>query len=268
MTLIRHELRQAWKTLLIWTLALSGFLVICLVIYPDMKKEMDSISSAFAAMGMFSSAFGLDTLDFGTLLGYYGIECGNILGLGGAFFAALTGIMALAREEKDKTAEFLLTHPLNRSEIVTAKLAAVLIQIVVLNAVVFLLSAGSIAAIGEAIPWKEIALLHTGFFLMQIELGCVCFGISACLWRGGMGIGLGLAVGMYFLNLLANLFTQAGLPKVLSDLLKHITPFGYADGPTIIREGGLDGIKLLIGAAFTAFGVILAYFRYCRKDIR
>ena len=268
MTLIRHELRRAWKSLLIWTLALSSFLVICLAIYPDMKKEMDSISSAFAAMGMFSSAFGLDTLDFGSLLGYYGIECGNILGLGGAFFAALLGISALAREEKDRTAEFLLTHPLGRAEIVTSKLAAVLIQVVLLNAGVFLLSVGAIAAIGETIPWKEIALLHTGFFLLQVELACICFGISACLWRGGMGIGLGLAVGLYFLNLLANLFSQAGLPKLVSDLLKHITPFGYADGPTIIRTGCLDSTKLLIGLAFTLFGVALAYVRYCRKDIR
>ena len=133
MTLIRHELRRAWKSLLIWTGALSAFLVICLLIYPDMKKEMDSISSAFSAMGAFSSAFGLDTLNFGTLLGYYGIECGNILGLGGAFFAALAGIGALAGEEKNGTAEFLLTHPKTRSEVVTAKLASVLIQIVILN---------------------------------------------------------------------------------------------------------------------------------------
>ena len=268
MTLVRHELRQGWKSLLIWTLTLSGFLIICLAIYPDMKKEMDSISSAFSAMGMFSSAFGLDTLDFGSLLGYYGIECGNILGLGGAFFAALLGISALSREEKDKTAEFLLTHPLNRSEIVTAKLAAVLIQVIALNAGIFLLSAAAIAAIGEAVPWKEISLLHGGFFLLQIELACICFGISACIWRGGIGIGLGLAIGMYFLNLLANLVSQAGLPKLVPDLLKHVTPFGYADGPTIIREGCLDGTRLLIGLVFTLCGVALAYARYCRKDIR
>ena len=261
MTLIRHELRRGWKALLIWTLALSGFLVVCLFIYPDMKKEMDSISSLMSGMGAFSAAFGMDTLNFGTLIGYYGIECGNILGLGGAFFAALLGINALAREEKDKTAEFLLTHPLSRAEVVTAKLAAILIQIVILNAGVFLLSVGSIAAIGEAVPWKEIFLLHTGFFLLQIELACICFGISACLWRGGLGIGLGLAVGMYFLNIIANLAESV-------EFLKDITPFGYADGPTIISSGCLDTTRLLIGLGFTLLGVGLAYYRYCRKDIR
>ena len=261
MTLIRHELRRAWKSLLVWTLALGSFLVICLAIYPDMKKEMDSISAIMSAMGAFSAAFGMDTLSFGSLTGYYGIECGNILGLGGAFFAALIGISALAREEKDRTAEFLLTHPLSRAEIVTGKLVAMLIQIVLLNAGVFLMSAGSIAAIGETVPWKELILLHTGFFLLQIELGCVCFGISACIWRGGLGIGLGLAVGMYFLNIIANLADSV-------EFLKNITPFGYADGPTIINSGCLDTTRLLIGLAFTVFGIVLAYVRYCRKDIR
>ena len=261
MTLIRHELRRAWKSLLIWTGALSAFLVICLLIYPDMKKEMDSISSAFSAMGAFSSAFGLDTLNFGTLLGYYGIECGNILGLGGAFFAALAGISVLAGEEKNGTAEFLLTHPKTRSEVVTAKLASILIQIVILNVCVFLLSVGAIAAIGETIPWKEVALLHVAFLLLQVELACICFGISACIWRGGLGIGLAIAVGMYFLSIIANLTSQA-------EFLKEITPFGYANGPDIISTGCLDSSKLLIGLALTVCGIALAYFRYCRKDIR
>ena len=58
MTLIRHELCRAWKTLLIWTLALGSFLVVCLAIYPDMKKEMESISAIMSAMGAFSATFG------------------------------------------------------------------------------------------------------------------------------------------------------------------------------------------------------------------
>ena len=96
MTLIRHELKRGWKALLIWTLAIGSFIVICLFMYPEMKGQMDSISSIFSSMGMFSTAFGLDTLDFGSLKGFYGIECGNILGIGGALFAALLGIGALA----------------------------------------------------------------------------------------------------------------------------------------------------------------------------
>ena len=261
MTLIRHELKRGWKALLVWTLSIGLFIVICMLIYPEMKGQMDSISSIFSSMGAFSSAFGLDTLDFGSLKGFYGIECGNILGIGGALFAALLGIGALANEEKNGTAEFLLTHPRSRTEIVTAKLASVLIQIVILNLVVWLLAIASTAAIGEAIPWKEFTLLHLAYFLLQIELGCICFGISAFLWKGGMGIGLGLAIALYFMNIIANLTDSA-------DFLNSITPFGYCDGSTIMNKGILDSSRLLIGLAFTLTGIGLAFWKYTRKDIR
>ena len=261
MTLIRHELRRGWKSLLIWTGSISAFIVICLLIFPEMKTQMDSISNVFSSMGAFTKAFGMETLNFGTLTGFYGIECGNILGIGGALFAALLGISALAREEKDGTAELLLTHPLSRVEVVTEKLIAILVQIVVLNVVVFLLAVGSIAVIGEAVPWKEICLLHLSFFLLQFELAAVCFGISACIWRGGLGIGLGLAVALYFMNIIANLSDKA-------EFLKYITPFGYTDGVDIITKGSLQGCRILIGMLLAAGGIVLAYVKYCRKDIR
>lgn len=261
MTLIRHELKRAWKSTTIWTCAIGAFIVICLFMYPEMKSQTDSISSLFSSMGAFSSAFGLDILDYGSLKGFYGIECGNILGLGGALFAALAGIAALAGEEKEGTAEFLLTHPLSRTEIVTKKLIAIMIQITALNVVVYLLAVGSMAAVGEAVPWKEVTLLHLAFFLLQAEIACVCFGISACLWRGGIGIGLGLAIALYFINILANLTKGA-------DVLKYLTPFGYADGSDIITHGAINGTRLLIGMGLAACGLVLAYIRYNRKDIR
>ncbi len=261
MTLIRHELKRAWKSTTIWTCAIGAFIVICLFMYPEMKSQTDSISSLFSSMGAFSSAFGLDILDYGSLKGFYGIECGNILGLGGALFAALAGIAALAGEEKEGTAEFLLTHPLSRTEIVTKKLIAIMIQITALNVLVYLLAVGSMAAVGEAVPWKEVTLLHLAFFLLQAEIACVCFGISACLWRGGIGIGLGLAIALYFINILANLTKGA-------DVLKYLTPFGYADGSDIITHGAINGTRLLTGLGFAACGLVLAYIRYNRKDIR
>ena len=261
MTLIRHELRRAWKSLLIWTCAIGAFIIICMFMYPEMRTQTESISSIFSSMGAFTAAFGLDTLDFGTLKGFYGIECGNTLGIGGALFAALAGIGALAKEEKNGTAEFLLTHPMSRAEAVTAKLGAVLIQVAVLNVAVWLIAMGSVAAIGEPIPWKEFTLLHLAFFLMQVELACICFGISAFLWKGGLGIGLGLALMMYFLGIVAKLTDKA-------EALKYLTPFGYADGADILSTGRIDGTGLLVGLGLTVAGVVLAYWKYCRKDLR
>lgn len=260
MTLLKHELKQGFKTLAIWTASIGFLIAICLFLFPEMKGEMDNVSDMFSSMGSFTAAFGMDRLNFGTLIGFYAVECGNILGLGGAFFASLIAVSALAKEEKERTAEFLLSHPVSRVSVISSKLAALVVQIVVMNVVIFALSAACIAIIGEEPTWKEICLLHLAYFLLQLELAGICFGLSAFLRRGSLGIGLGIAAMMYFLNIIANISEKA-------EFLKFITPFGYAEGADIVSNDSLDGKLVLIGMAFALIGVAAAYFWYSRKDI-
>ncbi len=260
MTLVKHELRQGKAAFLIWTASIGALLAICVFLFPEMKGQMSSVSDMFASMGSFTEAFGMDRLNFGTLIGFYAIECGNVLGLGGAFFASLCAVGILSKEEKDKTAEFLLTHPVSRRRIITEKLIAVLIQITGMNLIIYAISVGSIAAVGEEIPWKEISLLHLGYYLLQLELAGICFGISAFLRRGSAGVGLGIAAMMYFLNLIANIADVA-------EFLKYITPFGYCEGADIVSNGRLDGAMVAIGAALGIGGIVIASLKYTKKDI-
>lgn len=230
-----------------------GFLLsVCIFLFPEMKGQMDSVNDVFASMGSFTAAFGMDRLNFGTLTGFYAVECGNVLGLGGAFYAALCAVGILSKEEKERTADFLLTHPVSRTRIITEKLIAVLIQITAMNIIIYALSVGSIAAVGEEIPWKEISLLHIAYYLLQLELAGICFGISAFLRRGSVGIGLGIAAVMYFLNLIANISETA-------EFLKYITPFGYCEGADIVSSGNLDGAKLAVGEVIGISGIVIAY---------
>lgn len=261
MTLIRHECRQGFRSLAIWTLSISAFLVLCIFMYPEMEKEMENVSDMFSSMGALSDAYGMDRLDLGTLTGFYAVECGNILGIGGAFFSSLLAVSALAKEEKGRTAESLLSHPISRRTIVTEKLAAVMLQILILNIIVFLLPALSIAAIGEPIPWKELCLLHLAHFLVQMELAGICFGVSAFLRRGGLGIGLGIAAVLYFMNIIANITDRARS-------LRYLTPFAYADGAEIVTDARLDAEMVLLGMGLAVIGVAAAYWKYCRKDIQ
>lgn len=260
MTLVKHELRQGKASFLIWTASIGSLLAVCVFLFPEMKGQIDSINDAFASMGSFSAAFGMDRLNFGTLIGFYAVECGNILGLGGAFYVSICASGILSKEEKDKTAEFLLTHPVSRTRILTEKLIAVFIQITAMNIVIYALCVGSIAAIGEKIPWKELDLIHFAYYLLQLELAGICFGISAFLRRGSAGLGLGLAAMMYFLNLIANIADVAGF-------LKYITPFGYCEAADIVSNGGLDGVMVTIGAVLSISSITIAYLKYTKKDI-
>lgn len=260
MTLTRHELRQGKISFLIWTAAIGFLLAVCIFLFPEMKGQMEGVSDLFGSMGSFSDAFGMDRLNFGTLTGFYAVECGNVLGLGGAFFASLCAAGILSKEMKDGTAEFLLAHPVSRSAIVTEKLLAVFLQVTAMNLLVYVLAIGSISAIGEEIPWKTINLLHFAYYLMQLELAGICFGISAFMRKGSIGAGLGIAVMMYFLNLIANITDSAAF-------LKYVTPFGYCDGADIAASGSLDTAYVAVGAGLGICGICAAYLQFTRKDI-
>lgn len=261
MTIVKHELRQGNISFWIWTASIGFLIAICVFLFPEMKGQMEEVNDVFASMGSFTAAFGMDRLNFGTLIGFYSIECGNILGLGGAFFAAFCAVGMLSKEEKDKTAEFLLTHPVSRVRIVTEKLLAVFLQITAMNLLIYLLSAGSMILIGEEVPWKELNLFHLAYYILQLELGGICFGISAFVRKGSIGIGLGIATIMYFLNIIANITDAA-------EFLKCITPFGYCGGADIVTNGKLDITLILIGTVIGLIGIVAAYVKYTRKDIR
>ena len=105
-----------------------------------------------------------------------------------------------------------------------------------------------------------VSLLHFAYYLLQLELMGICFGISAFLRKGSIGVGLGIAVMMYFLNLISNIADVA-------EFLKYITPFGYCEGADIISNGSLDISLVAIGAIIGISGIIVAYMKYTKKDI-
>lgn len=259
MTIFKKELRANAVSFLVWSVIIGGLMAICVGLYPSMSDSMGDISDLFAGMGDFSTAFGLDKLQYGSMLGFYGVECGNILGLGGALYTALTAVGLLAGEEGGHTAEFLLTHPVSRLRVCLEKLLALLTLVLGLNLVCFACGAGGILAIGEETDWNDLLRYHGALLLMQIQIGALCFGLSAFLRRGGVGLGLGLAALLYFLGLFLNL--DQGL-----DWLRFLTPYYYADAARVFHREDLMG-PILTGCALGVLGVALGLARYKHKDI-
>lgn len=261
MAVYLHELKRGKISLILWSVAIAFMLGVCVLIYPEMETQMGDISGMFANMGAFSDAFGMDKINFGSFIGFFGVECGNVLGLGGAMFAAILGISALAKEEKEHTAEFLLTHPIRRDKVIFEKLAAVITQIFLLNLVSVLVTAVTTLAIGEDVDVKVMSLLFLAYFIMQLEIAAITFGISAFIHGNGLGIGLGVAILMYFLNIISNLTEEA-------KFLKHITPFAYTEGADIISEEAIELKYLIVGLVFLVIGIVLAFVKYRKKDIK
>lgn len=259
MTLLIHEMKRGSQPLIIWSVVVSFMLAVTVLLYPQMEPQMSEMEGMLSEMGSFSSAFGMDKLNFARFSDYFAIECGNVLGLGGAIFAAITGISMICKEEKEKTAEFLYTHPISRCRIIAEKLIAVIIQLIIFNIAVFAASVISILIIGKGSDIQDIWLLFLAYTLLELEIGMICFGISAFI-RSGLGIGIGVAVGFYFLNIISNITED-------TKILKYITPFAYADSAEIIQNHSIPPVYLSIGMALAMVCAVAAFFRISKKDI-
>ena len=260
-TLFLHELRRNKLSLIIWSAALAFMLSVCVFIYPEMQSQMGDLSAMFSDMGSFTEAFGMDTLNFGEFMGYFGVEVSNTLGLGGALMAGIVGVSALSKEERDGTSELLLTMPVSRAWIVFEKLLSASFHVFVVNAVTFAVSTLSMLAISVEADYGKIALVFLANLIMQLEIMALTFGISAFLTKNAIGIGIGVSFGLYFVSILANLDDSL-------EFIGKLTPFGYANSGYIIEHGGLDVWPLMIGLVFASLGIALAFFKYTKKDIK
>ena len=260
MTIFKHELKSGRISLIIWSGVIAFLLAVCVFIYPELAEQMGELEEMFNNMGAFSDAFGMAALTEGGFLGFFSLECAEMLGIGGALFAAILGIGMLSKEEQDGTAELLLSHPISRSRVVSEKLLATFTEILIFNLAQITVTALSILAISEDVDVGKLALIFLSFLILHLEVAAISFGISSATRRGGIGIGLGIALLFYFLSL------ASGISESL-EFLKYLTPFSYTSGSYIIEHTNLEWKYVIIGAVVSVISIVAAYRIYTKKDI-
>lgn len=260
MFIMTHEIKRQWRPLLIFALALSFVLAVVVVMYPSMAEDMGGLMSLVDGLGMFTDALNLDISQLNSLIGFYGMEMENMVGIAGALYAAYLGISLLSKEESRQTAEFLLSHPVKRQRIYLEKAAALIVLLTLFNIIIYIIAYLSIMASGQSVPLVAFSLLHGASLLLQLNIGLLCFGISAFLSNESIGLGMGIALLLYFFSLFANIWQELAW-------LRFITPFQYAFAADILKNEHLD-----LGLIVIVFGTCLivtfaGLFHYSKRDI-
>ena len=260
MTLFRHELKRNLKALLIWALSIGILCGGCLLLFDSLEESMAEMAEAYSNMGAFSTALGMDKISIGTIEGFYATEIGLMFAIGGAMFAAMTGAAIVSKEEEGHTSEFLNTLPFGRGYIVGWKYAALAALIVLFQALCLVFICIGFAGAGEWPPAKEFLLFHATQLLMQLEVGSVCFLLSACTKKRQIGGALGFAMFLYLLDLMC---------RVLPDLenLKYITPYYFSNATDIFTSGEVNTGMAFLHFAVTIASVIAAAATYRKRDL-
>lgn len=260
MTIFKMEWKTGWISLMAWSVIIGFLLAVCILIYPDLASQMEGVSSMFANMGQFSAAFGMDQLNFGTFFGFFSVECGNILGLCGSLYASVLGISALSKEENGHYADFLYTHPVKRTKVILEKLMAGISQLLALDLICFAVIWICMQAIHQQTDHAEVLLMILANFVIQLEIFCICFGLSSFLVLGKTAAGLGVCALLYFLNLFANIQDSFSW-------LHFLSPFALSDGVWIQEHKSLDPAYLWISLAVSLVFAGTGFWHFGRKDL-
>ena len=57
MFLLKHELKQGWKAMLLWSFAVGIMIVFCLMLFPELKTQMAPIQAMMQGLGGLSAAW-------------------------------------------------------------------------------------------------------------------------------------------------------------------------------------------------------------------
>jgi ABC-2 type transport system permease protein len=259
----RYEFRSRWKSVTIWSLSL-----ICLIVF------FSSVFSVFAdqaallneMMAKFPpemrAAFGLDSLDLSTVLGYYGFIF-VFVQLCLAIQAGNYGFGLVSVEENELTADFLLSKPVSRAQVLTSKLLAVLSSLLITDLCVW---ASSFIAItlfrgGREYELSTLLLLMSSAVIFQLFFLSVGLVVSLLVKRvrNVTPYSLGLGFGSYVLSAFSGIFGDVSL--------ELITPFKHFDAAYIIQNHAFDTPLVLLNVSITLVSLVAGYWLYLRRDI-
>jgi len=224
-----------------------------MVFYPilmkdDMLRQMSVLLENDFMKGLMS-AFGVSLDVITNVLGFYAARNTMYILLLGSFFSILLAGKILSQEEHEKTAEFLLTKPVTRFEVVWSKLAAYFSLLLTLNIIILITGFISIEVFkGDSEYSLSAYLIHT-FYCFLLMRG-----------RPTTNISIGIIIGGFFIDAASKI-----TPKL--EIIGYLSPFKYVDSSVLSSDYRLMWWRLLYFLGISLLLFILTFIIYKKKDI-
>jgi ABC-2 type transport system permease protein len=262
-TIYIHEFKALLKSVIAWSLAVAGLFAIYLSLFPSFAKDAALIEDAMTNFPEeLLTAFGMNGLNLATVLGYLSFVF-LFVQLCLAIQAAGYGFSLVSVEERELTADFLLTKPVTRTRILTSKLLAALTALTITNLVAWVSCLGllRIFAADYAYETRPLLLILGSIVFFQLFFLAVGLVISLLVKRirNVVPYAMGLAFGMYVLSVFSDMLGESVLEK--------ITPFKHFNPSDIIRTDSYNFSLVWISIAVIILALSGSYYLYLRRDI-
>lgn len=258
------ELRSYRRHFTIWFLITVFFTVFIMSFYPSFSEQGADFDQMIRNMSpALTKAFNMQEGYMTSFLAYYRTYYGlHIMILTGIFAITLAGSI-LAKEEGERTAEFLLTKPLWRDEIIAGKLLAVITWVIIFIILQVSLSLLSMEFfLAEEVSSRRFALLNIYGALLTFLFTGIGFAISAISKRGKhvTGAVVGIVIASFVINASSRISDK-------TEFLGWLSPFYYTNFEAQKSDYHLELWRVAVLAGVGLLGLVAGWWFYRKKDI-
>lgn len=260
--IIRSELWQRRFSIIWWSLGVTAFIAINLAFYPSFKDQSQQLSESLSQIPESAMALFSDTDDFFSPVGYLSSQVFYLmLPLLLGILAISLGSSLLAKEEKEGTLELLLSRPTSRSMLLSGKLTAGLIIILITSSIAAVVTASLAKIVDIEIGSIEIILASLASALLAISFGSIAFLLTAVGKARIASVALAtlFALGGYIISSLTDIASWIKWPA-------KVFPFTYYM-PAEILQGTYNWANILFIVAVIFVCLSASYLVFTKRDI-
>lgn len=264
MNVFIREMKANSKSLIVWSIAICLMVASGMGKYAGLSASGQTLNDLLAQMPKSLQAIlGMGTFDLSSVRGYFGLLFIYLLVMA-TIHATMLGATIISKEERDKTADFLLVKPIPRNIIITAKLLASLVNILIINFVTFVASVYMVQKFskGQDIV-ADIVMLMVGLFISQLIFLFIGTAIAAISKnpKTAPSVSTGILLVTFILSIAIDINSRI-------ESLKYFTPFKYFDAKILLVEGGFNSVFLMLSTIIISLLLCATYFFYWKRDLR
>ncbi len=265
--LFKMELYRYKNSMFIWLSLICGLIILDMALYEIFLKEgiIKSIEPVLKQpfIAPMLQGFGLEISKLSNVLGFYVIRNTPLILLLTGMFSILTAISLFANEEFEKTAEFLYTKPMTRTEIFISKASAVVTLIIVMNIISVLVGFASLEAFKTQDYSRNAFFIHSIYGLFtSLTFASMGFAFSSIAKRGRglFAMSVGIVMGTYFLDIISKITKSTAF-------IGYISPFNYVDNNVLVDNYTLNPINSIIYISVILILTAFSFRSFLKKDI-
>lgn len=263
MNIFIREMKAHRKSLIFWCIGVFLMVASGMVKYESLASSGQHMNEMLAGMPKsLLAVLGIGEFDISTASGYYGLLFIYLL-LMATIHAAMLGATIIAKEERDKTTEFLFVKPVPRNRIISAKLLAAFVNILILNVVTFV---SSLALVGKysngEVVTQDIGMTMAGMLIVQILF--MVIGSSLAAVKKKSKTAASLATGVLLLTYVISVAID--LNENIEGL-KYLTPFKYFEAKSIMFGEGFQFTFILLSGALIIGLTVVTFVFYKKRDL-